>query len=565
MDNTPANHLQHPHQYHDLRHASGGPRYGAPYDGSMTAIPQSQDAPFYFTKGQYHAGNHGNSAPMMQFQGKIVPDESYFEGDIQSSEALPTRPKKSSHSPKRRGRPSKESRGQPDQKRHRTTAQFVTHNQQNTVGHPEECNSTLGSSSSCCSSCSDGPPCDDPACAIPCAKSSCEKPICNEPCTISTGPQWQQMQLQQGFVPSSERMSLIQQTTSEQPWNPYGPWESHPINEAVLNTMIDPALTENEDKNQYTPGEYSSPRTPSIAPNMATPYSSLEAPLPTPHYNGQPPHFAYSTETSAVIGAGTMFNPFNDSNASNASPMYNCYWDGCSQLLPDEQNWIQHLHHDHVDPQMNFGCPLQSDGCPQTLGTNPLDHLQTMHGFNMNKSSYTCPAPTCTPAETYNDPIMFHNHFDQAHASPTQGLLQCRLHSCNSAFPDQHQLLSHITESHPLPLPAPKREDIDPATQTETAKYPPVIPDGELPGDVVALSCKWKLGQHVICGVVCETEKALQEHVKNAHLAGLSKNTGYICQWEGCSRPAKMKDKEGFSQRGKLERHMCSHTGRKYA
>jgi hypothetical protein len=95
------------------------------------------------------------------------------------------------------------------------------------------------------------------------------------------------------------------------------------------------------------------------------------------------------------------------------------------------------------------------------------------------------------------------------------------------------------------------------AMKTDAANYPLSIPDNE---ELVEHTCKWKLDGGGVCGEVCATEKDLQDHVKIKHLAALGKHTGYICQWEHCNRPAKMGAKQGFSQRGKLERHMASHT-----
>jgi hypothetical protein len=522
-------------------------------------IPQLQHAPYYdFPHGQYATGeNHGNAAPIPLFQGNII-GQGYFQGQ----ERMPARPKDSNKAAKRRGRLPKNDAYERSQKRKRITTKTTVCDYRNGTVCDEECHSAAGSASTCCSSCSDGLPCEDPHCAIPCAESSCEKPICPEDCPISTDPQGQQMQFQQGFVPSSERISFLQQTNAE-PWNPVGSRNSPSVKDTTFGSCIDPALTDPELNSQYNPERKSSnPPTPSMAQNMATPFSP-EGPLQTPQFMGNGPQAPYPNEASAVVGAGGMFNsPMDDwgadnfANVSHASSMFNCPWDACNEFIPDEQSWTQHLHQAHLDPQYTYGCPLQSNDCPSTLGTNPLNHLQTQHGFDMNENNFSCPAPTCSPAETYNDPAIFHNHFDQAHAIPAQGFLHCRLHSCNGSFVDQNKLLSHINESHQLSIPPPKVE-INVTNQTEAANYPLAIPDNEL---LVAHVCKWKHEGGGVCGETCATEKDLQDHVKIKHLAILSKSTGYICQWEHCGRPAKMGSKQGFSQRGKLERHMASHT-----
>lgn len=521
-------------------------------------IPQPQDSSYNFGQGQYAAGgNHGNAAPMLYFQGgtMMMPGQGLFQGQ----EIVPAHPKKSGQPPKRRNRPPKDPRDKRSQKRKRTTAKPATCDYRNGATCDEECNSSTGSANTCCSSCSDGLACADPHCAIPCAESSCEKPICPEDCPLTTGLQRQQTQFQQGFVPSSERLSFLQQANAE-PWNPVGSRTSPSVKEAYLDNCIDPALTDPDLNSQYHPEpESSSPPTPSMAQNMATPFSP-EVSMQTPQFIGQTSQVSYSNESSTVVGTGGMFNsPMsgdwsanNFANAGHTHRMFNCTWDACNAFIPDEQFWMQHLHQVHLDPQYTYGCPLQSSDCPP-IGANPLNHLQTQHGFDMNENTFSCPAPTCSPAQTYNDPAMLHNHFDQAHATPTQGLLHCRLSSCNGSFPDPNKLLSHI-KSHQLPVPTPKVENVN---QTDATNYPLAIPDNEL---LVAHTCKWKLEGSSICGEICGTEKDLQDHVKAKHLAVLSKSTGYICQWEHCGRPAKMGAKQGFSQRGKLERHMASHT-----
>ena len=420
----------------------------------------------------------------------------------------------------------------------------------------EDCISDAGSATTCCSSCSEGPPCEDPHCAIPCAESSCELPPCPEDCP-EVCPQTQQMQFQQGLTPCSEKGVFLQQTHVE-PWDAIGYRHPPSVKAVYHDACIDPALPSPNSDSQYKQDpESSNPPTPSMVRNMGTPYSP-EAALQTPQFIRQISQATYSTEADTIIGTGGMFpspmgdwDPDNFADSGDTSWMFNCPWEACNAAIPDENFWMEHLHHAHLDPQYNYNCPLQSNDCSTTIGANPLNHLQTQHGFDMN-DNFSCPAPTCSPAETYHDSAMFHNHFDLAHAIPAQGFLQCRLNSCNNSFVDQNQLLSHIHETHQLPIPAPKV-----VPKIETSTYPPAIAENE---GLVAHICKWKLHGSGVCGESHGSEKDLQDHVKAKHLAPLSKSTGYVCQWEHCNRPAKMGSKQGFSQRGKLERHMASHT-----
>jgi uncharacterized C2H2 Zn-finger protein len=144
---------------------------------------------------------------------------------------------------------------------------------------------------------------------------------------------------------------------------------------------------------------------------------------------------------------------------------------------------------------------------------------------------------------------------------PASGALLCQWNFCGTLFSDQHQLFTHLNEDHQLPDLRLTNTGADCATHTEMVQYPTAIADDELPGDDASNRCKWKTGYDHVCGAVFNTEEDLQKHVKDEHLMSLSNKSGYFCQWENCGRPAKLGDKAGFSQRGKLERHMATHTG----
>lgn len=68
--------------------------------------------------------------------------------------------------------------------------------------------------------------------------------------------------------------------------------------------------------------------------------------------------------------------------------------------------------------------------------------------------------------------------------------------------------------------------------------------------------CEWEGDTEAACGRVFSSAEELQKHVKETHIAVLKKKTGYYCCWAGCGRRER-----GFSQKGKVERHMQTHTG----
>jgi hypothetical protein len=489
---------------------------------------------------------------------------------------------------RQRAGPIPSSRTQPSNKRqkiaHPTSSSYGAEILQDTatrghgglVGGPE---------SECCSSCSDGIPCASPDCApcsepgcnsktievIPCNKKACEQPACTDQC-LSIGIQNQQALLNQGLVPGERVMSK-----SIEPWNAQMPRTSSQRHKSSLGDMLDPALKAFDGPEHASAAASPSPTTPSMGNNIQTPYSPNIG-LPTPQLDLFSHQNAYPMQSGDVLsGTGAMFNSlaqpwpeqtFSESNNLNNASPFHCTWDGCSLPFMNYDDWLPHLHKDHVDPQMIFGCPIQAENCPQTIDTNPLDHLKMDHGFNfdMNDNNFSCPAPDCLPTETFCDPAMLHNHFDYAHATPAQGGLRCRLEKTCDFFGDYSQLFSHINEQH-QPAPIPKDEDIDLSLPATTVQFDCPAEENNLHakssgspsnGEIVHC-CMWKANNQ-ICGLTCQSEVELQTHIKDSHLDCLDRHSGYNCLWEDCKRKEMPLEKQGFSQRGKLERHMQTHT-----
>ena len=475
------------------------------------------------------------------------------------------RPLTTSQSRKQRSKPAQTSREQPFSKRPRIS-QNESNNQAQVVcdGVHEVCNSKTGSQSECCSSCPDDEPCAEPDCevqcvAVPCFQLSCEQTVCTNTC-LAAGMKNTKI--------SSEN-SGSDRTTNwlESTWTPQVP---RGVNQT--NNLIDPALMvfENPDASGSP-----APTTPSMGNNIETPCSPNTA-LPTPQLTSFPGQSTYPTQSGEILfGTGAIFNPsteqwlnssFENSNYNHGS-MYYCPWTDCEQPFPSQQEWLPHLHRDHVDPQMRFGCPILAETCPPTIDANPLEHLQTYHGYNfdMNGNGFNCPASDCAPGDVFCNPAMLQNHFHHVHATPAQGPLQCRLNECEASFEDPHQLISHINEHHHLRIP--KDDDIELEMSSQTAnilaslsKAIAIENNTEFAGQGVSHCCKWKSADEV-CGKICTSEEDLQKHIKYEHLEALDKNSGYKCQWDGCSRESRRGEKAGFSQRGKLERHMATHTG----
>ena len=259
-------------------------------------------------------------------------------------------------------------------------------------GH-QRCYSEVSQVSECCSSCPDTPPCDvsdccsepecelQPVAVVPCYEQSCEKPACSNPCLSAS------IQVSMPALPIETRTS----NWLDSQWLP----------QSAPSTMIQQGMGGTFDSHYTSTSASPAPTTPSMSQHMDTPYSPNTT-LPTPQYATFPSHMSYHDNTSLSSTTATFptTNWANIATGASNSIMTSCLWNGCQeQQFANEQQWLSHLHNSHIDPQMNFGCPLQSDSCPPSMSTNPLDHLQTDHGFNFEfeGNGFICPAPDCGP------------------------------------------------------------------------------------------------------------------------------------------------------------------------
>ena len=131
------------------------------------------------------------------------------------------------------------------------------------------------------------------------------------------------------------------------------------------------------------------------------------------------------------------------------------------------------------------------------------------------------------------------SHIDHAHLPSGN---QCHWDSCDTLAPTVVDLEKHVHTEHLI-------------TQSVALQDSPV-PDG-------IKTCEWQdddgHGNVVRCGLEFPNSTELQQHAKDEHIATLRKKTGYYCHWAGCTR----RDKP-FSQKGKVERHLQTHTGCKW-
>ncbi|PQE21097.1 hypothetical protein CJF32_00005549 [Rutstroemia sp. NJR-2017a WRK4] len=379
-------------------------------------------------------------------------------------------------------------------------------------------------SSECCSSCPSGTVCTEPDCdalgevVVACNSPQCEEPVCTEPCLRGD--------VEAGNCSRTEDNFGYRGRSSG--WDG-SPWKM-----------------QDQRSQELVPSPV--PTTPSLALNMETPYQD-ETLIQTPHSSGHAVQQPDNILGISLSGAGTLFG-------DGPRPVI-CTWVNCGKPMQDRFAWHEHFHRQHIDPQFVYNCPV-TGSCQAPLDSNPVDHLQSTHGyaFDDTPDGFSCPSPDCPPAEKFCDPSTLHNHLDQVHAVP-QKQLNCQIDACDTSYQDRTAFFDHLNSGHDLPIPMTPTEDID----LPTFPMPAVNGKAKQPVDDSHLSCKWTTGDGNLCAEIFTSEKDLQTHINRAHLASLSKQSGYICEWHGCNRKQKMGDKEGFSQRGKLERHMASHTG----
>ncbi|KAG9234134.1 hypothetical protein BJ875DRAFT_462483 [Amylocarpus encephaloides] len=418
----------------------------------------------------------------------------------------------------------------------------------NDSGMVERCYSQTGSQSTCCSSCSDGEPCTRPECeedAISCTECACGIPKCS--CPEHEEISSNRTLVDHPTMPVESRLREWNDSV-QAAWNP----------QVASSAQID-----NHSDGVYNSLEYNNVDLTSSA-SLPTPYSTQTA-LSTPS-TAYDPH-------SSLYDSNYGLDPHWSNDAGSA---FTCMWSGCDEIFNNNDNWLLHCFQTHVAPQMGIACPVQQETCPQNINPDPVNHLRLSHGYDFTDQSqgFLCPAPNCAPNERITNPTMLQTHLGYAHSMPTQGALRCEVQRCNNTFTDLSEFSSHLTHQH---VPPPRNGDIDLSSQTgnapERLTSERLAPEHLVPttssksqeplNDEDEHCCKW-IGPNKACRQTFKTAGDLQEHIVKEHLQPLDKTSGYRCCWGGCTRAAKRGDlQSGFSQRGKLERHMSTHTNYK--
>jgi len=168
------------------------------------------------------------------------------------------------------------------------------------------------------------------------------------------------------------------------------------------------------------------------------------------------------------------------------------------------------------------------------------------------------------------------------------GSLYCPFFPCDNDFSQYADLDKHLTTVHPKDVVyhchvsegcSYATDNVSTFARHVLAEKARVIPEVEIIppttkveediDDVEKVDLKIVTRAHVcnwtehdtndaetpICGHVFNDPAGLQEHVKTVHIGKLCKKSGFHCHWKGCYR----RD-QSFTQKGKVERHVQTHT-----
>lgn len=242
------------------------------------------------------------------------------------------------------------------------------------------------------------------------------------------------------------------------------------------------------------------------------------------------PTFDHSYSTTPSSAAQTPIT-------TNYGDVY-CLWeDSCEETFFDnvtlhDHIWAAHIGAD-IDSSNGNGKRCLWDGCGQE-SSGPiglLDHVKISHAPLPVK--HVCMWADCNAILNSEEGLQ--KHIDRAHLTSGN---QCQWDACDKLAPTEVDLEKHV-HSH---LATHSDMELD-----------PVAPEGDK-------TCEWQEDdghRNIIrCGLDFPTSTELQQHAKDDHIAVLRKKTGYFCHWAGCTR----RDKP-FSQKGKVERHLQTHTG----
>ncbi|RPA95296.1 hypothetical protein L873DRAFT_1698526 [Choiromyces venosus 120613-1] len=257
------------------------------------------------------------------------------------------------------------------------------------------------------------------------------------------------------------------------------------------------------------------------------------------HYSGPSKRRRVSTPMTPSYGPYPTHHSTPDAAFNESVHQLSCLWnDGCDMRFMDNNSLANHINNSHIDYDAEPVC-LWS-GCRQEVQDHEvlLDHVKDFHMPHVYQT--VCLWRGCS-AVFQNDADL-QSHLRTHLEGPAE---HCLWGLCNTEAHGIDDLEEHLHNEHfitPHDIPEPDAEADPSSSEARLCEWLEVNEDGSF---------------HV-CGKTFSNAINLQQHAKDCHIAALRKKTGYFCFWEGCNR----RDKP-FSQKGKVERHIQTHTGYK--
>ena len=227
-----------------------------------------------------------------------------------------------------------------------------------------------------------------------------------------------------------------------------------------------------------------------------------------------------------------------------------CKWvQGGSQCDTTLYGWRAldyHVQEQHIKPQTSLHC--QWNHCEEDIDPSALlSHVKRKHSPAGNE--HVCLWQGCDAM--FEDADDLDRHLKTGHVSKNE--LHCEWERCGATAIDPKDLSLHLQTDH---LMDPGSISLGNSTTSDNSR---VIAKSDVVEEHV---CQWMLEsgddvEQVACGMSCETAGHLQQHLKEAHLKAVTSRFDLSCRWKHCERGAG----KPFSQKGKLERHLVTHTG----
>ncbi|KAK9456006.1 hypothetical protein V1511DRAFT_486918 [Dipodascopsis uninucleata] len=267
-----------------------------------------------------------------------------------------------------------------------------------------------------------------------------------------------------------------------------------------------------------------------------------------------------------------------------------CLWDSCGVVTDELDALLAHVKMEHVAPTVNSQSHFTNASAVQLTDTSEkpiqchwnnctdmysdVSALDTHLASHLDSNQLQCEWDACSFTTLTSDNLL--SHIANTHVLPLDGFQGLsEWHGESSLRSHQHQLINEQSQHqnqhqhqhgtnqyiscHPQSLHyhmhAHQHHSADHVDETQHSQSH-YYKNQELkrgnPETVKQHQCLWTTDD-TVCGEIFDTAQALSEHVSNMHVG--SRKQTYVCYWKGCDRSCRP-----FHQRQKIIRHLQIHT-----